>query len=198
MVNANIPNRMNLCKKMLALGANPHSKSKHGVSPYSFAQTTGDTELLEIFDQVSTQTAVDLSYIPPTTSNVLQQLPATYNWKTVYQELWDELVPPSGPANSLQGELLRSIGKLSDEFFRNGNMNWDHHKEFYLDLINLLKTHLLDGSITMDEKELKDALKKLTHFHIVYYPKTESPHDIIAEAVVQWCAAHTTFIPYKA
>jgi hypothetical protein len=34
-------------------------------------------------------------------------------------------VPPQLEADTLQGELLRCIGNLSDEAKRNENMNWD-------------------------------------------------------------------------
>ncbi len=191
-----VPNRIMMVKRMIELGANPHTKSKHGVSAYSIAKRENDTEIINLFEGVSSNNALDLSFVPPITSNVLQNLPDKYDWKTVYQDLWDELVPPSGNASSLQGELLRTIGKLSDEFFRNGNINWDHNKDFYLEMISFLKKHLLDGSITTDEKELKDALVKLTHFNIVYYEKDKSPHRRITEAVVQWCAVHKKLIKY--
>lgn len=196
MVSSKRPDRITICKKMISLGANPHSKSKHGVSAYSFAQTTEDTELIKLFDSISSSDALDLSYVAPTTSKVLQNLSDKYDWKTVYNDLWNELVPPSGNANSLQGELLRCIGKLSDEFFRNGNINWDHNKDWYMDMISFLKTHLLDGSIAVDEKELKEAFKKLTHFNVVHYEKAESPHRLITETVVDWCAVHKTLIKY--
>jgi ankyrin repeat protein len=191
-----VPNRINTCKRMIKLGANPHSVSKHGVSAYSLAERSNDLEMIALFDSVSSEGAIDLRYTAPTSSKVLTNLADNYEWNTVYQELWDELVPPSGNANSLQGELLRSIGKLSDEFNRNGNINWDHNKALYMDMISFLDTHLFDGSITVDEKELKTALKKLTHFNVVYYDKIDSPHRQIAESLVAWCAAHKTLINY--
>ena len=42
-----------------------------------------------------------------------------------YDELWSALVPESGSAASLQGELVRLIGRLASEYYRNGNMNWE-------------------------------------------------------------------------
>jgi len=47
-----------------------------------------------------------------------------YNWKREQTRLWQTLVPKSGRASTLQGELIRITGKLTDEAYRNGNMNW--------------------------------------------------------------------------
>jgi len=40
-----------------------------------------------------------------------------------YVKLHEELVPPSGPAETLEGECLRAAGKLHHEFFNNGGGN---------------------------------------------------------------------------
>jgi hypothetical protein len=39
-------------------------------------------------------------------------------------DLWKELVPAEGNANSVQGELVRAIGRLQTENFRNEMTNW--------------------------------------------------------------------------
>lgn len=51
-------------------------------------------------------------------------------WQEQHQELWDLLVPSSGPAETVQGEVIRISGKISDELERNGGANWsrDHNK----------------------------------------------------------------------
>ena len=41
-----------------------------------------------------------------------------------FRRLWKELVPPTGQADSLQGELLRAVENLWDESFCNGNRNF--------------------------------------------------------------------------
>jgi hypothetical protein len=52
-----------------------------------------------------------------------------YNWKKEQTRLWGALVPATGQADTLQGELIRISGKLTDQAFRNGNMNWDADHE---------------------------------------------------------------------
>lgn len=42
----------------------------------------------------------------------------------LHDALWNELVPEGGEAESIQGEMIRSLGRISSEMFRNGNNNW--------------------------------------------------------------------------
>ena len=56
--------------------------------------------------------------------------------------IWQNFVPKSGQAETVQGELLRAIEKLRDEAHRNGNANFNKncHKFYYdktLERINL-------------------------------------------------------------
>jgi hypothetical protein len=51
------------------------------------------------------------------------------DWTQDYKRLWNELVPRRGQAETVQGELLRCVGKLTDEAYRNGNENWDENFE---------------------------------------------------------------------
>ena len=47
------------------------------------------------------------------------------HWKQQYNELFDTLVPDHGPALSLQGEIIRIAGRISNEILNNGSINWD-------------------------------------------------------------------------
>lgn len=49
----------------------------------------------------------------------------TTSWQEQHAELWNLLVPPSGPAKTVQGEVIRIAGRISDEWMRNGGANWD-------------------------------------------------------------------------
>lgn len=46
-------------------------------------------------------------------------------WQKQHAELCDLLVPPRGPAQTVQGEVIRISGNIADEWERNGGMNWD-------------------------------------------------------------------------
>jgi hypothetical protein len=65
------------------------------------------------------------------------------NWKAEHSELWARLVPGSGQAKTLQGELIRIAGKLTNQAYRNGNRDWDAD---YETMWRLLGQHLCDGS----------------------------------------------------
>lgn len=41
-----------------------------------------------------------------------------------FAQLFSELVPDQGPADSVQGEVIRSVDRLASEERRNGNGNW--------------------------------------------------------------------------
>ena len=46
-------------------------------------------------------------------------------WEEQHEALWALLVPGSGACKTVQGEVIRVTGKVSDEIFRNGGGNWD-------------------------------------------------------------------------
>ncbi|MCC2333779.1 ankyrin repeat domain-containing protein [Cellulomonas wangsupingiae] len=46
-------------------------------------------------------------------------------WQDQHAELWDSLVPGSGAAATVQGEVVRISGRLAHELEGNGGANWD-------------------------------------------------------------------------
>ncbi len=56
-----------------------------------------------------------------------------------FNNLWDLLVPPQGPAKTVQGEVIRIAGRVRSEFYRNGGANWDRE---YRSMLNTLIKHL--------------------------------------------------------
>ncbi len=57
----------------------------------------------------------------------------TKRWQDQHQELWELLVPGVGQANTVQGEVIRITGKVTDELYRNGGCNWDKQYQKMLD-----------------------------------------------------------------
>ena len=51
--------------------------------------------------------------------------PKAKTWQQQHQELWQLLVPSSGNAETIQGEVIRISGKISHEIEGNGGCNWD-------------------------------------------------------------------------
>lgn len=50
----------------------------------------------------------------------------TTTWQKQHNELWELLVPSSGSAQTLQGEVIRIAGRIVDELEGNGGINWDN------------------------------------------------------------------------
>ncbi len=46
-------------------------------------------------------------------------------WEDQHHELWELLVPSSGAAATVQGEVVRIAGRIGDEIEGNGGANWD-------------------------------------------------------------------------
>jgi hypothetical protein len=119
-----------------------------------------------------------------------------YNWKKEHTRLWAELVPKSGQAPTLQGELIRIAGKLTDQAFRNGNTNWDaDHERMW----RFVGKHL-DDSSTFSKEERALIREKIDEI-IRDYDSPDVSGDgccyyLISEKVVDWCIAHPKPIPH--
>jgi hypothetical protein len=119
------------------------------------------------------------------------------DWTEELERLWEELVPKSGQADTVQGELIRCIGKLTDEAYRNGNLNWDTNHELMCKFI---------GTILDDEKvfsqEERGAIRKAVADIIEEHEDPDvsgdgSPHYLLGEMAVRWCLANTAPKPRK-
>jgi len=48
-----------------------------------------------------------------------------------YSKLWDELVPQSGQAETIVGEMIRCISRLQYDYYNNGNCNVQEVNSYY-------------------------------------------------------------------
>lgn len=117
------------------------------------------------------------------------------SWQKDYDRLWRELVPSRGRATTLQGELIRCIGGLTDEAYRNGNENWGPMFERMLDFVEntLTDTDVFDQTeidrITSCARKVRASVEKpdLSGKGSCYY--------FLAEKAVQWCRRKAELIP---
>lgn len=109
-------------------------------------------------------------------------------YQSEYDALWQNLVPKSGHAAILQGELVRLIGRLASEYYRNGNMNWDD------DLKNMAKC--LETELSYHFNDLSDQQAIQVYLYqivqngetgICYYLDGEDIYDKITDYVVMFC-----------
>jgi hypothetical protein len=116
-------------------------------------------------------------------------------WWEEHPRLWDELVPRSGQAATVQGELIRCTGKLADEAYRNGNTNWGPGFERMTRFVG----RSLDDPQTFTDDQ-RSAIRKAIARIIEDSASPDvsghgSPHYLLSEMAVRWCLAHPDPIP---
>lgn len=178
---------------MLGQGANPHVYNKHGINALTIIARDRPQDL-PMFQGHGEPRSFD-PFSAPTESLVLSAATDSTSWKKLHGKLWDELVPPSGPCASVQGELIRCIGRLTDEAYRNGNMNFDDGYRF---MITFIETTITDDTLTEDERRsVRAHCSALRAHHRIETSGDGSPHYRLNELVVRWCIRNPELRAYK-
>jgi hypothetical protein len=127
--------------------------------------------------------------------DTLTEIPVAGDTGKVARWIWHNLVPKSGQCNTVQGELIRSVEKLSWEARNNGNINWDSGFEI---LLAFLENTLCEEPGIADD--MKESIRKdLGMLRDYEYPCTEEDlYDRLTEAVVAYCRLHPRLIPKPA
>jgi hypothetical protein len=109
------------------------------------------------------------------------------------QFIWESYVPKSGQAETVQGELLRSIEKLADEAQRNGNINFN--PDCHGILISYLRNYLTDTTI-FDKETTIQINKDLDTISNENEPYTdEDLYDRLRDRIIDWYLKNKTPIP---
>ncbi|MDR2425037.1 MAG: hypothetical protein LBD59_09990, partial [Prevotellaceae bacterium] len=74
-------------------------------------------------------------------------------WKKQFQEFWDAFVPDRGSAETVQGEVIRIVGKVGHEILDNGGINWN--KDFS-SMLQLLIKYFSEG-ISLSKEDIDTA-----------------------------------------
>ena len=82
------------------------------------------------------------------------------SWEEQYEEMWSFLIPSSGPAQTVQGEVIRIPGRVRDELDRNGGVNWDRD---YRKMLQAMPQYLSLGTPLSDQKleEIKQVIAQI-------------------------------------
>ncbi len=124
----------------------------------------------------SIDTSIDIEY--------LHRIVNAGNYFETAKIIWKKLVPRSGQADTVQGELLRAIEKLRDEAQRNGNGNFN--KNCHGLLIKYLRQHL-GAEHVFDKVKMEEIRKDLDRLSIKNRPYIEDDiYDRITERIVDW------------
>lgn len=104
-------------------------------------------------------------------------------WRKQHNELWEYLVPGSGHAHTVQGEVIRISGRISYELLDNGGINWD---DDYRKMLEALILHLGTGTPLSDEDLTKASRAAKTLVH----GKDDDEPACLCELAVKWVLAN--------
>ena len=116
-------------------------------------------------------------------------------------ELFDRLVPEEGEADTVQGEMMRSIGCIYREFHVNHNCNW-YPGLHYRNLATFLNRQLRKGRL-FDAETVRhiqrdfDDMRKLgrTFWDYDFAEERKDLYDRMVDRVIEWCLHHPEPIP---
>jgi len=114
----------------------------------------------------------------------------TGSWREQYDELWEMLIPSSGAAKTVQGEVIRITGRVQDELYRNGGVNWDKD---YRNMLNTLPNHFASGT-PLSEEELEET-KELISSIRANGGDEDAITERLCELSVLWVLSNPTPIP---
>lgn len=129
-----------------------HRESIH--PDYIEAADKGLTKLYELFDVKPVAKRITHDGVSPI-------LVKEGSWEEQYEELWSFLIPSSGAAKTVQGEVIRIPGRVRDELDRNGGVNWDRD---YRKMLQAMPQYLSLG-IPLSDQELAETKELIAQVH---------------------------------
>ena len=129
-----------------------HRESIH--PDYIEAADKGLTKLYELFDVKPVEKRITHDGVSPIKL-------VEGSWEEQYEELWSFLIPSSGPAKTVQGEVIRIPGRVRDELDRNGGANWDRDYRKMLQAI----PHYLSLGTPLSDTDLEEAKQLISQIY---------------------------------
>jgi len=108
------------------------------------------------------------------------------NWADAHEELWALLVPGSGAASTVQGEVIRLSGKIARELDSNGGINWDAD---FKKMADALLDYFAAGTPLPEDK------KASARDVIAQVKRKGGDTAILFQLAVDWVALNPTPIP---
>ena len=133
----------------------------------------------------------------------------------ICKNIWKELVPQTGQADTVQGELLRQAEKLRSEAQDNGNHNWDDNYAWFCEFIrdSLIKSGLFDdtrsNTLCLAIEYIKSCGEYARNYNLGKIPDEvvnpmlfayvdDDLYDYIEDAIAEFAAANPEKTPYYA
>lgn len=118
------------------------------------------------------------------------------DWRSEFKRLWTNLVPSQGQANTVQGELVRAVGRLKDEAYRNGNQNFGkNHKMLCKFIRQTLKDPKVFGPDALEE--IDKCVDRVLDYEHPDVSGTSTCFHRLFEMAVRWCEVHPDLIPHE-
>jgi hypothetical protein len=189
--NAQIVGMAALAEVLLAAGARQAPEMKAFVarigSDFEFHRAGFNPATVE-----ATSAGLDKLYIlfdaPPVPRRLLHDgrspiVVRSGRWEDQHQELWQLLVPSSGAAVTVQGEVVRIAGRICDELERNGGINWDLA---YRRMADAFLAHVASGV------SLAEPLLTETRELVAQLKRKHGDARRLCELAVHWVAQNPT------
>jgi len=107
------------------------------------------------------------------------------------RSIWSSYVPQRGPADTVQGELLRAVEYLREEAVRNGNVNWNSSHASTADFLLVV----LGSSSDLEEGDLREIGTEIRWAADGAHPAGDVLYDQLVDRVVEWCLMHPVPVP---
>ena len=128
---------------------------REGIHPdYIESADRGLTKLYEIFDVKPVEKRITHDGVSPI-------FVKEGSWEEQYEELWSFLIPSSGAAKTVQGEVIRIPGRVRDELDRNGGVNWDRN---YRKMLQTMP-HDLSLGTPLSDNDLEEAKQLISQIY---------------------------------
>ena len=156
-----LPKALKAIKIYLNAGLKPTKYAKERLTiigeDFEFRRADTDAEWLEEAD-AALQELYKLFGVPPVPRRIQHDgkspIVLTGNtWEERFEQAWTLLVPSSGSATTMQGEVVRIAGRVNGELLRNAMGNWD--KE-YRKMLTAISGYLQQGN-ALSENELTEV-----------------------------------------
>jgi len=120
-----------------------------------------------------------------------------------FQELSHKLMPPQGPADTVEGELLRAVNKLVYRYYNDGDYFYQGYGvhtagapvAFLLDMAAKLHiedlTNLIDKAVGLTDDEYEGALRYIEEAVLAYVKSkegkyTENQYDMLSKTYTKY------------
>lgn len=159
---------------------------REGINPdYLEAADRGLTKLYEIFDVKPVAKRITHDGVSPI-------FVKEGSWEEQYEELWSFLIPSSGAAKTVQGEVIRIPGRVRDELDRNGGVNWDRN---YRKMLQAMP-HYLSLGTTLSDTDLEEAKQLISQIYGKDF--NDAPRlDRLCQLAIAWIKQNPEPLPLE-